>query len=583
MDRATKKWIRNASDEKAAQSGCRFDESRGRFVVEWIERYCRLYEGEWAGQQMKLSDWQLDCTLRLFGWVRHSKKWNRLVRRFRAASIWVAKKNKKSPTLAAWGLYLLCGDGEPGQKIFLGAKDGRQARDIAGKHAVEMMLASRDLTQECRLNRNLMQITHLPSKSILLPLSSSNERHQQSKEGLNGSVLVDECHVVDRDFMRRMSRAGISRSEPLQIEVSTAGNDPQSYGRERFDYACQVERGDRDDSELFAAIYAAPQDLADVELGADPLKFGRLANPAMGHTVDPDEYVADYQKSRRTDQALADFKMYRLNIWQRASNPWLKAADWDACRDTFVEADLAGQTCWAGLDLSRTRDMSALVLVFATDQPESFRVLPYFWLPAERAQELDHLFPVRTWAAGGHLELTPGNVLDYGFVRARFRELALKFRIRELAYDPRFAEETTQTLEQGVSDNQGKIIEEGTGVPRFAFAQTDANFAGPTEDFERAVIAGRLKHNGHPVLTWQAGHGEVTIRPISKSKRVIKAKKSDPRSIDGIIAGIMALARAKLKTASVYESRGLEFIELGGPAQQNAGPSAEADDDDDRW
>src|SRR5215831_7504542 len=226
MDRATKKWIRNASDEKAAQSGCRFDESRGRFVVEWIERYCRLYEGEWAGQAMKLTDWQLDCTLRLFGWVRQSKKWKRLVRRFRAASIWVAKKNKKSPTLAAWGLYLLCGDGEPGQKIFLGAKDGRQARDIAGKHAVEMMLASQDLREECRLNRTTMQITHLPTKSLMIPLASSNARHQQSKEGLNGSVLIDECHVVDRDFVRRISRAGISRSEPLQLEVSTAGNDP---------------------------------------------------------------------------------------------------------------------------------------------------------------------------------------------------------------------------------------------------------------------------------------------------------------------------------------------------------------------
>jgi phage terminase large subunit-like protein len=180
--------------------------------------------------------------------------------------------------------------------------------------------------------------------------------------------------------------------------------------------------------------------------------------------------------------------------------------------------------------------------------------------------------------------LTPGNVLDYGFVRARFRQLAAKFRIRELAYDPRFAEETTQTLEQGVSDDKGKLIEEGTGIPRFAFAQTDVNFAAPTEDFERAVIAGRLKHNGHPVLSWQAGHAEVTIRPISKSKRVVKAKKDDPRSIDGIVAGIMALARAQLKTASVYESRGLEMIGAEAAVAPAAGAALEAeDDDDDRW
>src|SRR5262249_8851195 len=314
------------------------------------------------------------------------------------------------------GLYLLCGDGEPGQKVFLGAKDGMQAREIAGKHAVEMMLASPELLSECRLNKTTKQITHLPTKSVLVPLSSSNQRHQQSKEGLNGSILIDECHVVDRDFIRRISRAGISRSEPLHIEVSTAGNDPDSYGKERFDYARQVEAGTREDSELFVAIYAAPQDIADSEIEADPLKYAKAANPALGHTVDAEELLADYQKSKRSMQALADFKMYRLNVWQRSSNPWLKASDWDNCREDFTEESLVGQVCWAGLDLSRTREMSALVLVFAEPE-EVFRILPYFWLPEERAKELDHLFPMLTWARGGHLELTPGNVLDYGFIR----------------------------------------------------------------------------------------------------------------------------------------------------------------------
>ncbi len=561
-DHDTKNWIRNAADDKAAAAGCRFEQERGQFVVDWIQKYCRLYEGDWAGQPMTLSDWQLDCTLRLFSWVKWSEKWQRWVRRFRQAAVFIAKKNKKSPTLAAWGLYLLAGDGEPGQKVFLLAKDGRQAREIAGKHATEMMLRSPELADECRLNRSTMQITHLPTSSIMLPLSSSNERHKQSKEGLNGSVLVDETHVVDRDLMRRVSRAGISRSEPLQIEVSTAGNDPDSYGRERFDYALQVERGERDDPDLFTAIYAAPQDLSPEDLDQDPLKYAKMANPALGHTVDAEELLADYHKSKQSGlQSHLDCLMYRFNIWQRSANPWLRAADWDACKRTFTEDDLAGQVCYAGLDLSRTKDMSALVLVFPIDEEETFRILPYFWLPTERAQELDHLFPALSWAAGGHLELTPGNVIDYGFIRGRFRLLAQKFVIRELAYDPRFAEETTQTLEQGISDERGKLVEEGTGVPRFAFAQTDQNFAAPTEDFERLVIAGKLHHPGHPVLNWQAGHAQITLRPISKVKRVVKPKVHEPRGIDGIVAAIMALARAVAEPQTVYSpDRGLTIL-----------------------
>lgn len=559
-DAETRRWIRNASDEKAAGNGCRFEEARGQFVVDWVERYCRLYEGDWAGQPMRLTDWQRDSTLRLFSWVHWSDKWARWIRRFRQASIWMAKKNKKSPTLAAWGLYLLCGDGEQGQKVFLAAKDGTQAREVAGKHAKEMLLQSPELSEECDLNLNTMQITHRATRSIMVPLSSSNKRTQQSKEGLNGSVLIDETHVVDRDLVRRISRAGISRSEPLQIEVSTAGNDPDGYGKERFDHARAVEAGQFEDQELFVAIYAAPQDLSDADLEADPLRYGKLANPAMGHTVDREEYLKDYASSKRSLLALADFKMYRLGIWQQSSNPWLRGSDWEACRREYTEDDLAGRECWAGLDLSRTQDMSALVLVFPWDEPETYRLLAYFWLPELVARELDGLIRCLAWARAGHLYLTPGNVVDYGFIRSTFRKLAAKFSIRELVYDPKYAEETTQALEQGVVDAEGQVVEQGTGVPRVAFPQTLNAFMVPCKDFERMVIAGTMHHNGHPILTWQAGH--VAVRADSNQNiRPVKPQGGDLKKIDGIVAGVMGLARATIATkASVYEGRGILTI-----------------------
>src|SRR5262245_31739274 len=121
VDAETKDWIRNASDDKAIAKGCRFETKRAQFTVNWIETYCKLYEGELAGEPLRLLDWQLDATMRLFGWIRWSAKWKRWIRRFRSASIWTGKKNAKTPTLAAWGLYLLCGDGEKGQKVFLAA------------------------------------------------------------------------------------------------------------------------------------------------------------------------------------------------------------------------------------------------------------------------------------------------------------------------------------------------------------------------------------------------------------------------------------------------------------------------------
>ena len=98
-----------------------------------------------------------------------------------------------------------------------------------------------------------MSICHLPTCSILKPLSSSNSRTQESKEGLNGSMLVDETHVVDRAMMKRVSRTGISRSEPLRLEVTTAGTVSHGYGHERYEYAKDVLAGRADCQHLFAA------------------------------------------------------------------------------------------------------------------------------------------------------------------------------------------------------------------------------------------------------------------------------------------------------------------------------------------
>jgi phage terminase large subunit-like protein len=101
--------------------------------------------------------------------------------------VWIAKKNGKSPTLAAWGLYLLCADGEQGQKVYSVAKDGKQAM-IAHTHAIEMVrrspALSPDMGGECTINRSTGQITYHPTSSVYKVVAGDNP---QSQEGLNGS------------------------------------------------------------------------------------------------------------------------------------------------------------------------------------------------------------------------------------------------------------------------------------------------------------------------------------------------------------------------------------------------------------
>jgi phage terminase large subunit-like protein len=614
-EQTTAAWVRNRADELAVEAGCWFDPLAGGFSVWWIERYCRLYEGEQAGEPMILHgchecdyglgvpdqwdeeaqeiaverarrhveclkrghacDWQYDVTMRLFGWRKQSERWGRPVRRFRKASIWVPKKSKKSPTASGWGLYLTCADGEQGQKVYVAAKDGQQAREIIGKHALEMVQASDALSAECQINKALLQITHLPTRSLMKPISSADSKTQKAKEGLNGSVIIDEIHVADRDLLARISRAGISRSEPLHIEVSTAGDDPESYGKERYDTGKLVNENGGDESLLFVC-YEAPQDLADKDLDDDPVKWGKLANPAWGHTINEEEFLSDYNTSKVSLSELGLFKKYRLNIWQQAANPWLRKGDWARCKRTYWEGDLIGLPCHAGLDLAKTRDLTCFVLifrreVFAKGQPRTpetkpeahYYLLPYFFLPEQRARDLSGKVPYLQWAKEGHLILTPGEVCDYGIVRAEFRRVCERFKVGDLAYDPWNAEETTQQMEQGVQE--GGKLEEGTYVKRVMFRQGWISFAGPSEEFERLVISDRLHHNGNKVLTWQANHVAVAA-DVNGNKRPVKpsypSKVEDYRTIDGIVGSVMALARELINPAvgSWYDSGGVEFF-----------------------
>lgn len=583
-DALTTAWIRNPSDERAAANGCRFDVERGLWTVWWIERHCRLYEGEQAGEPMLLRgcaecdhpwsvpptfdtgldelraraeahnacfhaghrlDWQFECLMRLFGWVTFSDFWQREVRRFREGLIFIAKKNKKSPTLAAIALYLLAGDGEPGQKVFPAAKDGQQIRDNVGQHVFKMVDASPELSAECTQNKNLMRVTHVPTLSYLQPLSSANERTQQSKEGLNGSVLFDELHVVDRDLAKRVDRAGISRSEPLQLAVSTAGDDPDSYGKERFDHGLAILSGDVIDEQCFVAIHAAPQDLSDADLDDDPLKWGRMANPAFGHTVNPDEFLADYNRSKPKPSSLSEFKKYRLNIWQSGSNPWLSATAWaSGKREGLTVEHFAGRACAAGLDLSKTRDMSALVFAFPDEDPESEAVefLCRYFLPEEQRSRYSDVAWLQPALDAGRLVLTPGDVVDYSWIRKAFRELHEVLDVRELIFDPWHAEETTQQLSEGSTTRDGALLEDGTGVPRTEFRQTLTNFAPACAEFERRVLAGLIRHDC-PILTWQAGHVQVK-EDANGNKRPVKPKRGDRKTIDGIVAALMAFSGA---------------------------------------
>lgn len=519
------RWIRSEADERAVLNGCRFEEPLGDHVVTFFSRYLRHSKGKWAGKPFELLDWERDGLIKpLFGWVKPNG-----FRRFNRSFCFLPKKNGKSTLGAGVGLYGLAGDGEMGAEVYSAATDRKQAGIVHGE-AVHMVEASEDLEALLSINHSSQTISLEATRSFYRILS----KESRSSEGLNIHVAIcDEVHAWYGRKLWDALRYGIAnRDQPLIFVITTAGDDTETICHEQYEYAQGVLAGHIHDDGYFALIYEAAAD----DDWTDP-KVWRKANPSLGVTISESGFRDDVKEAKKKPSSVNALRRYRLNVWCTTEQVWLSIDDWQKCREDFSPEELEGRECWAGLDLSKTRDLTALVLVFGDvtgvtgeESSEVVRLLPFFWLPEERAKELNHVVPFLAWAEQGYVELTPGNVVDYGRVLKRLEEISQRFHIRELAFDPYNAEELTQRVEAEL------------GIPRVAFGQTIGNFAEPTAEFERRVVAGSMRHNGHPVMAWQASHCQVKS-DANKNIRPVKRKHGDPKTIDGIVGGVMGLGR----------------------------------------
>lgn len=86
------------------------------------------------------------------------------------------------------------------------------------------------------------------------------------------------------------------------------------------------------------------------------------------------------------------------------------------------------------------------------------------------------------------------------------------------------------------------------------FRATTANFSEPTKELDAAMWAGRLRHDGNPVLDWCIGN--VVGRYDARSN-VYPRKAKPEQKIDAAITIIMSIGRALASqpARSRYEDR----------------------------
>lgn len=533
-DSLTRRWIYNQSDVEAAKVGCRVDESRIKKVLDFIVGKLILYEGEYAGRRFRPMAWQIELFGRAFGWVVYSPDWGREVRRFRKCIVFIPKKTGKSPTGAAVGTYLTIGDGEQGAKTFSAAKDGKQAgivhmhaRNFIKKHDFAHGKANR---LGCTVNKSSGEIYHEATESYYRILSADNIDGQ---EGLNGNAIIDETHVVDERLAKVLEYMGASRPEPMQFEISTAGNDLMAYGHSQFDYGRLVESGDVIDQQVLYMGFGIFSDNADEESE----DTHQRANPSWFVTIKPSEFSQSMTRAKNRGKSAYDtFCMYRLNKWLSGASPWLEIAEWKACSCPWELEDKQGAQAVVGMDISRTRDMSAAVL--SINDGVNVWIKPYLWITERYVEQWRDRMPQwKTWEDEGAVTVVPGDLIDYQAIYDRMTEIASVVDVRSIVFDPTYA---GPILQWAPSSAVG-------GAELVQFCQSSNLYEGKIDEFEAGVKNGLIKHDGNPCLTWQAGHTQTKENPRGQRILVKPVSKDDPRKIDGMVGAVMSYSVAMLE------------------------------------
>lgn len=285
---------------------------------------------------------------------------------------------------------------------------------------------------------------------------------------------------------------------------------------------------------LVARKYAVLQQLRD-----RPRRTGNAAEDRRGFDVVTDIVVEDDRPTlgitvERTHTHITDgFITHNTEQAERV----LPMHRWDECAEPFDEEELEGRSCYAGLDMSSTTDLSALALVFPPEEEGGqYHCLFRCWVPEEhpRCRARHEMASYREWIKGGFMLTTPGDIVDYERVRREIHDLRDRFDIRGIAID-RWATTHLQTL----------LMDDGFEVMKFT--QGYAAFNAPTKALIEFVLQCRIAHGGHPVARWCASNLAADTN-AEESMKPTKKKSSD--RIDLMVALIMALDQAMLDDES---------------------------------
>ncbi|RMC37505.1 terminase large subunit [Paracoccus alkanivorans] len=438
--------------EEGPARGLVWDLAAAKKVIGWFARNLRLNGGQFEGIPFVLHPSQAFRVGSLFGW-----KWKATgLRRFRRFYDEEGKGNGKSPMLGGIGLYLMVADGEARAEIYSAAAKKDQAR-ILFQDAVAMV------DQSPRLSRKIGQQGQNPvwqltykgkdgGTRFFKPIANEAKSGGQSGPRPHGA-LCDEVHEhPSRDTIDMLERGFKFRMQPLLCMATNSGSDRKSICWEEHQHAVRVAAGIIEDDTSFAFVCSL--DEGD-DWENDPSCWVK-ANPLLDVTISTEWLAAQVDQARKMPGKRNGIARLHFCEWTQAQTAAIKRESWLACRHDFDPRDMveAGYPCFGGLDLSQTRDFSALTLLWLIDptrDAERFAARTWFWTPKDTLLDraATDQAPYDQWAREGHIEAVPGDRLKYAWLADAIARINAEFSPQVIGCD----QYGLERLQEHLTDN----------------------------------------------------------------------------------------------------------------------------------
>ena len=468
--------------------------------------------------QFPLKKWQEEIVTDVFGTVQRNG-----LRRYEDVWLEVPKKNGKTTFAAALAACAFYTDTHvENREVYAAAT----TRDQAGRIFMKIeQIVSRTpaLDRITKVVRSTKTLYLKKDPSCYLRAISSEAGGEDGAEP--HVVVFAEVHrQKTRELYDVLIEGMATRDEPLFINITTAGVEGESpLCEELHDYAQKVIDGTFKDKSLYPLIWSLGKD----EDWTDERNWKKV-NPALGDFKKLAKVRKSFERALLIPSAENSFRRFHLNQWVSQESRWIPMTEWDACDESVDAEALFGERCYAGLDLSTNKDITAFVMMFPVD--DVLHVVPHFWLPEEAKVHRQLKEQFDRWTRQGLLHRTPGNIVDYDIVRDTIRQLGEDYQIEEIGHDPWNA---TQISTQLQTD----------GFTMVPIRQGYQSMSAPTKAFETHVLARQIAHGGHPVLRWMMDCVTViqdnndNVRPV-KPDRVATRKR-----IDGVVCMILGVDR----------------------------------------